>query len=49
VEDYHRMSDLGILDANERTELIAGQIILMAAKGTPHTTALQLLAETCEL
>ncbi|HEY9620777.1 MAG TPA: Uma2 family endonuclease [Crinalium sp.] len=44
VEDYHRMSELGILDADERTELIAGQIILMAAKGTPHVTALQLLA-----
>jgi Uma2 family endonuclease len=44
VEDYHRMSELGILDSNERTELIAGQIILMAAKGTPHVTALRLLA-----
>ncbi|HEY9648953.1 MAG TPA: Uma2 family endonuclease, partial [Chroococcidiopsis sp.] len=46
VADYHRMSELGILDANERTELIAGQIILMAAKGTVHVTALQLLANT---
>jgi Uma2 family endonuclease len=44
VEDYHRMNELGILDSNERTELIAGQIILMAAKGTPHVTALRLLA-----
>jgi len=44
VKDYHRMGELGILDSNERTELIAGQIILMAAKGTPHVTALQLLA-----
>lgn len=44
VKEYHRMSELGILDINERTELIAGQITLMAAKGTPHVVALQLLA-----
>jgi Uma2 family endonuclease len=44
VQDYHRMSELGILDANERTELITGQILLMAAKGTPHVLALRLLA-----
>lgn len=44
VRDYHRTIELGILDANERTELLAGQIILMAAKGTPHVTALRLLA-----
>lgn len=44
VQDYYRMSDLGILDSNERTELIAGQIVLMTAKGTPHVITLQLLA-----
>jgi Uma2 family endonuclease len=44
VEDYHRMSDLGILDPGERTELITGQIVLMVAKGTPHVTSLHLLA-----
>jgi Uma2 family endonuclease len=38
------MSELGILDDNERTELITGQIILTTAKGTPHVTSLQLLA-----
>jgi Uma2 family endonuclease len=42
VKDYHRMSELGILDATERTELLAGQIILMVAKGTPHVVTLQL-------
>jgi Uma2 family endonuclease len=36
VQEYHRMSDSGILDSSERTELIAGQIVLMVAKGTPH-------------
>lgn len=44
VQDYHQMSELGILDPSERTELIAGQIVLMTAKGTPHVIALQLLA-----
>ena len=42
--EYHRMSELGILKADERTELIAGQILFMAAKGTPHVTTLRLLA-----
>jgi Uma2 family endonuclease len=43
VDEYHRLSELGLLDQNERTELIAGQITLMIAKGTPHVTALRLL------
>jgi Uma2 family endonuclease len=42
VHDYHRMSELGILDPTERTELIAGHITLMVAKGTPHVITLQL-------
>lgn len=44
VQDYHRMADLGLLDPQERTELLGGQITLMAAKGTAHVTALRLLA-----
>jgi Uma2 family endonuclease len=44
VQDYHRMSEMGLLDPNERTELIDGQITLMVAKGTPHVITLQLLA-----
>jgi Uma2 family endonuclease len=44
VSDYHRMSEAGFLDPDERTELINGQIVLMAAKGTPHVTSLHLLA-----
>jgi Uma2 family endonuclease len=48
VRDYHRMSDLGILDPRERTELIAGQIVLMTAKGTPHVITLQLLANSLQ-
>ena len=44
VQAYHRLSELGLLDPNERTELISGQIIIMTAKGVPHVIALQLLA-----
>ncbi|MDJ0902879.1 MAG: Uma2 family endonuclease [Xenococcus sp. MO_188.B8] len=43
VQDYHRMSELGILNSDERTELIAGKITLMTAKGTRHVTTLRLL------
>jgi Uma2 family endonuclease len=48
VQDYRRMSELGILDPSERTELIAGQIVLMASKGTPHVLTLRLLAIALE-
>jgi Uma2 family endonuclease len=44
VAEYHHLSELGILNADGRTELINGQILLMAAKGTLHVIALQLLA-----
>ncbi|MGK7891497.1 MAG: Uma2 family endonuclease [Leptolyngbyaceae cyanobacterium] len=43
VDEYHRISELGLL-SDERTELLAGHIILMASKGTPHVTSLHLLA-----
>jgi Uma2 family endonuclease len=48
VQEYHQMSDLGILDPNQRTELIAGQIVLMTAKGTPHVLTVRLLATVLE-
>jgi Uma2 family endonuclease len=44
VENYHQMSEMGILAPDERTELINGQIVLMASKGTAHVTSLHLLA-----
>ncbi|MCS6812398.1 MAG: Uma2 family endonuclease [Cyanobacteria bacterium] len=43
VMEYHRLSEMGLLTETDRTELLAGQIILMAAKGTPHVTSLRLL------
>ncbi len=36
VEDYNRMIDAGILQPEDRVELIEGQIVEMAAKGTAH-------------
>ena len=48
VSDYHRMSEMGILDSDERTELINGQIVLMAAKGTPHVLTLRLLSRALD-
>jgi Uma2 family endonuclease len=39
VQDYHRMAEAGIFCPDERIELIEGQIIPMAAKGTAHTAA----------
>ena len=36
VSDYHRMADAGIFDEDSRVELIRGQIIDMAAIGSPH-------------
>jgi Uma2 family endonuclease len=36
VEEYHRMSEAGILAADERVELIEGEIVQMAAIGSPH-------------
>jgi Uma2 family endonuclease len=43
TQDYHRMSELGVLLPDEKTELIAGQIILKVAKGIAHVIALRLL------
>jgi Uma2 family endonuclease len=39
VQDYHRMADVGIFSADERVELLDGNLISMAAKGTAHSSA----------
>jgi Uma2 family endonuclease len=36
VQEYHLMAEIGILDEDERVELLGGQIVKMAAKGTAH-------------
>lgn len=48
VEEYHRMAEAGILDPDERVELIDGQIVKMAAKGTTHTVGLRRTARLLE-
>jgi Uma2 family endonuclease len=40
VTEYHQMAEMGIFQPQERLELIAGQIIEMAAKGTAHEAAI---------
>lgn len=45
VQDYYRMSDLGILNPEERTELIDGEIFLMAAKNPPHSAITKTISD----
>ena len=37
IAEYHRLAQLGFFEDNDRVELIKGEIIQMAAKGTPHS------------
>ena len=39
VQEYDLMTEIGILNEDERVELLAGQIVKMAAKGTAHGAA----------
>ena len=38
IDEYHRLADLGFFGEDDRVELIRGEIMQMAAKGTAHTT-----------
>ncbi|BAY14264.1 hypothetical protein NIES2109_43830 [Nostoc sp. HK-01] len=37
TSEYHRLTELGFFAENDHVELIRGEIIEMAAKGTPHS------------
>ncbi|MDF5710072.1 MAG: Uma2 family endonuclease [Nostoc sp. S4] len=37
IAEYHRLAELGFFKENDRVELIKGEIIQMAAKGTLHS------------
>ena len=41
VAEYHCMAEAGVFHPEERVELIAGQLVKMAAKGTAHTVTLR--------
>jgi Uma2 family endonuclease len=35
IAEYHRLAELGFFEEDNRVELIKGEIVQMAAKGTP--------------
>jgi len=37
LDEYHRLIELGFLTEDDRVELIRGELVKMAAKGTPHS------------
>ncbi len=41
LDEYHRLTELGFFHEDDRIELIKGEIIEMAAKGTAHETCLR--------
>ncbi len=43
IDEYHRLIELGFLTEGDRIELIRGELIQMAAKGTPHTVCSSIL------
>ena len=45
VEEYHWMARVGILDSNERVELLDGEVVTMAAKGDKHISGLARLID----
>ena len=46
VDEYYRMAEVGILSPDERTELLEGEIILMAAIGSKHAFCVDFFNDT---
>ncbi|MFB2895583.1 Uma2 family endonuclease [Aerosakkonemataceae cyanobacterium BLCC-F50] len=50
LEEYHKLTEIGFFHEDDRIELIRGEIIEMAAKGTAHETCIsKLLRELVRL
>lgn len=49
LDDYHRLGEAGIIDPAIRMELIRGDLILMASKGTPHEVCMTRLIRVLSL
>ena len=45
VEQYYKMAEVGILDVEQRTELIEGEVIEMSPIGAKHAACLSKLAD----
>jgi Uma2 family endonuclease len=43
IDEYHRLIQLGFLTEGDRIQLIRGELIQMAAKGTPHSVCSSIL------
>ena len=41
VDEYHRMIDAGILDEDEKVQLIDGMLVAMTPQGRPHAFVIQ--------
>lgn len=44
-EDYHHLSERGFFQDDDRIELIEGELVEMAAKGTAHTVCCRQLLQ----
>jgi len=46
IAEYHRLTELGFFTASDRLELIRGEIVNMAAKGTAHEVSITRLVRS---
>jgi Uma2 family endonuclease len=47
-EEYERMTAQGIFGPDERVELVEGEIVVMPAKGTRHTTVVGIIGDAAQ-
>ena len=43
IRDYHRMIEAGILDENDKVELVGGEVVEMSAMGSRHAASIRQL------